>query len=74
MNLFEVRADWPIPHTQTPTGKVEKAKVPPRVAAIPHAMVLPKPQNNKPVEENVHGTELPHLQKGRGRRHRKLKQ
>ena len=36
---------------QTPTVKVEKAEVPPRVAAIPHAMVLPKPQDNKPVEE-----------------------
>ena len=30
---------------------MEKVEVPPRVAAIPHAMVLPKPQNNRPVEE-----------------------
>ena len=50
-NLFNARADWPIPPMQTPTMKVEKAEVPPRVAEIPHAMVLPKPQNNKPVEE-----------------------
>ena len=50
-NLFEARADWLIPPTQTPTVKVEKAEVPPRVAAIPHAMVLPKPQNNRPLEE-----------------------
>ena len=35
---------------QTPTVKVEKTEVPPRVA-IPHAIVLPKPQNNKPAEE-----------------------
>ena len=42
MNLFESRADWPIPPMQTPTVKVEKAEAPPRVAAIPCAMVLPK--------------------------------
>ena len=54
-NLFEARADWPIPPTKTPTVKMEKAEVAPRVAAIPHAMVLNKPKNNKPVEENVHG-------------------
>ena len=36
---------------QTPKVKVENAEVPPRVAAIPHAMVVPKPQNNRPVEE-----------------------
>ena len=34
-----------------PTVKVEKTEVPPRVAAISHAMVLPKPQNNRPAEE-----------------------
>ena len=34
---------------QPPTVKVEK--VPPRVAAIPHAMVLPKLQNNRSAEE-----------------------
>ena len=41
-NLFEARADWPIPPTKTPAVKVEKAEVPPRVAAIPHAMVSNK--------------------------------
>ena len=50
-NLFAARADWPIPPLQIPTVKVDKASVPPRVAAIPHAMVLPKPQNNRPAEE-----------------------
>ena len=49
--LFEARADWPIPPTQIPTVKIEKAEVPPKVAAIPHAMVLPKPQNNRKAEE-----------------------
>ena len=49
--LFEARADWPMPPTETPTVKMEKAEVPPSVASIPHAMVLPKPQNNRPVEE-----------------------
>ena len=51
MNLFEARADWPIPLMQTPAVKVEKAEVPPRGTAIPCAMVLPKPQNNRTVEE-----------------------
>ena len=55
MNLFEARADWPIPPVQTPAVKVENAEVPPRVPTIPCVMVLPKPQNNKPAEENVHG-------------------
>ena len=50
-NLFEARADWPIPPMDTPTVKVEKAEIPPRVAAIHHAMVLPKPQSNRPGEE-----------------------
>ena len=50
-NLFEARADWPIPPMQTPAVKMEKTEVPPRVAAIPCAMVLPKPQNNRPVKE-----------------------
>ena len=44
-------ADWPIPPTEPPKVKMEKAEVPPRVAAIPHAMFLNKPQNNKAVEE-----------------------
>ena len=50
MNLFKTRADWPILPVQTLTVNVEK-QVPPRVAAIPHAMVLPKPQNNIYAEE-----------------------
>ena len=36
---------------QTLTVKVEKAEVPPKVAVISHHMVLPKLQNNRPVEE-----------------------
>ena len=31
--------------------KVEKTEVSPQVAAIPHAMGLPKPHNNRPAEE-----------------------
>ena len=34
-----------------PTVKVEKTKIPPQIAAIPHTMVLPKPQNNRSAEE-----------------------
>ena len=49
--LFKARADWPIPPMQTPTVKVEKAEVPCRVTVIPHVMVIPKPQNNKQIEE-----------------------
>ena len=30
---------------------MEKTEDPPRLAAIPHTMVLNKPQNNRPVEE-----------------------
>ena len=51
MNLFKARAGWPIPPMPAPTVKVEKTEVPPRVAAIPHAMVLPMPHNNKQSEE-----------------------
>ena len=51
-NLFDVRASWPIPPTETPTVvKMEKTEVPLRVAAIPHALVLNKPQNTRPAEE-----------------------
>ena len=51
-NLFGSRASWPILPTEPPTVvMMEKAEVPPRIAAIPHALVLNKPQNNKPVEE-----------------------
>ena len=42
MNLCVARADWPIPPTPAPTVKVEKTEVPPQIAAIPCAMVLPK--------------------------------
>ena len=48
-NLFKARADWPIPSMPAPTMKVEKMEVPPQIAAIPHAMVLPK--NNRLAEE-----------------------
>ena len=41
-NLFEARADWPIPPTPASTVKAEHAEVPPQVAAIPCAVVLPK--------------------------------
>ena len=57
-NLFVARASWPLsPHTdevQTPTFvKTEKAdeKNLPKQAAIPHALILNKPQSNKPAEE-----------------------
>ena len=51
MNRFKARADWPIPPMLALTVKVEKMEVPTLVAAIPHAMVLPKPQNNRSAEE-----------------------
>ena len=41
-NLFKARADWPISPMQIPSVKLEKAEAPPRVAAIPCAMNLPK--------------------------------
>ena len=63
INLFEARADWPIPPIQTPTIKAEIAEVPPRVAAIPHAMVLPKPQNNRPEEKCIWGLHCPIFKK-----------
>ena len=50
-NRYEARVDLPNPPIEIPAVKMEKAKVQPRIAAIPHAMVLPKPQNNMPVEE-----------------------
>ena len=37
--------------TETPTVKMERTEVPPRVAVIPHAVVLNKSQNHKPAEE-----------------------
>ena len=64
-NLFEARSDWPILPLQTPTVKMEKADIPPRVAAIPHAKVLPEPQNNRPVEEKcTWGLHCPICKKG----------
>ena len=48
-NLFEARADWPIPPLQTLAMKVQK--VSPKVVAIPCAMVLSKPINNRSAEE-----------------------
>ena len=51
-NLFDARASWPIPPSETPSVvKKEKEEVPPRVTAIPHALVLNKQQNNKPAKE-----------------------
>ena len=51
-NLFKARASWSIPPTETPTVvKMDKTEVPPKVAAIPCAMIFNKPQNNRPVEE-----------------------
>ena len=53
-NLFNARVSWSIPPTEAPTViKMEEAekKIPPRLAAIPHALVINKPQSNKSVEE-----------------------
>ena len=56
-NLFETRADWPIPplpaptvKAPTPTMKAERTEVPPCTAAILDAMVMPK-QSNRLIEE-----------------------
>ena len=49
MNLFEARADWPIPPTTAPTQKPEKTEVPPQIAVIPLLWFCP----NK-FEKNVH--------------------
>ena len=58
--LFETRADWPIPPSPAPT----KTEVPSRIAVIPHVMVFPKNWRKMYM-----GTTVPHLHKGRGRRH-----
>ena len=59
-NLFDARASWPIPPSEPPTVvKMEKTEVPPWVAAIPHTLVLNKPQNNRPVEECRWGSHCP---------------
>ena len=53
-NLFDARASWPNPPTEAPTFvKTEDAekKIPLRLAAIPHTLVLNQPQSNKPAEE-----------------------
>ena len=54
-NLFGAKASWPIPPTETSAVvKMEKTEVTPRLAAIPHALVLNKPQinqSNRPAEE-----------------------
>ena len=56
--LFVARASWPIPpnvnEVPTPTFvKTEKAdeKTSPKQAAIPHTLILNKPQNSKAAEE-----------------------
>ena len=51
MNLFDARVSWPTSLNDTPTVKMEKAeeKIPPRVAAIPCAMVN-KPHQSKAEE------------------------
>ena len=42
-DLFETRKDWPIPPTPTPTpAPTVKTEVPPQVAVIPYAKVIPK--------------------------------
>ena len=68
INLFEARADWPIPPTPAPTVKVENTEVPPQIAVITNAMVLPKQIGRKMYV----GTTLPHLQEGRRGQHRRL--
>ena len=51
-NLFNARASWPILPTEIcAVVKIEKTEVPPRVATIPHTLVLNKPQSNRPAEE-----------------------
>ena len=47
-NLFETRKDWPIPPTPVPTPTPTiKTEEPPKIAAIPHAMVIPKQTTEK---------------------------
>ena len=53
-NFFVSRASWPIPpnvnEVSTPTF-VKTEKTPPKQVAIPHTLILNKPQNSKPAEE-----------------------
>ena len=59
-NLFDARTSWPIHPTETPIViKMEKAEVPPWVAAIPHTLVLNNTQNNNPAEECRWGLHCP---------------
>ena len=47
-NLFETRKDWPFPSTAAPTpAPTIKTEEPPKIAAIPHAMVMPKQATEK---------------------------
>ena len=47
-NLFETRKEWPIPPTPVPTPALTlKTEEPPKIAAIPHAMVMPKQATKK---------------------------
>ena len=51
-NLFNAMASLLIPPAETPAVvKMERTEVPPREVAIPHALVLNKPQSTKPAEE-----------------------
>ena len=45
-NLFQIRKDWPIPHTPAPTPIVKK-ETPPQIAAILWVMVTPKQVTEK---------------------------
>ena len=51
MNLFEARADWPIPPYTITCSESRESRSSTRVAAIAHAMVIPKLQKNKTVKE-----------------------
>ena len=47
-NLFDARALWPIPPTETPTViKMGKTEVTPKVPAIPYVLILNKPKCTK---------------------------
>ena len=52
--LCNARASWPTFPTETPVVikmENEEEKTPPRLVAILYALVLNKPQSNKPAEE-----------------------
>ena len=47
-NLFETRKDYPIPPTPVPTpAPTIKTEEQPKIAAIPHTMVMPKQVTEK---------------------------